>query len=164
MPRTLTVVPRWAGHATSDFYPWLHQERPVGFDTLQALEMPEPQQPRPGAWVAALTAAMGTAPGPGSVLMGHSVGCQAVLRYLEALPPGARVEGVVLVAAWWGVDKPWESLLAWTDRALDLARIRAAARCWRGPVESPNQASLVMFTIQAGRSAPSTACAGKMVS
>ena len=32
------------------------------------------------------------------------------------------------------------------------ARIRAAARCWRGPVELPNQASLVTFTSQAGRS------------
>ena len=41
------------------------------------------------------------------------------------------------------------------------ARSRAAARCCLGPVESPNQASLVMFTIHAGRSASSTTSAGK---
>ncbi len=44
------------------------------------------------------------------------------------------------------------------------ARIRAAAKCWRGPVEFPNQASLVTLTIQRGRSAASITSAGKIAS
>lgn len=127
MPRTLTIVPRWAGHADSDFYPWLIQERPSGFDTVRALELPEPKQPTPEAWVPALVQALGTTPAPGSVLMGHSVGCQALLRYLSALPPGSGVEGVVLVAGWWSVDAPWDSLRPWLDAPLDFARLRAVS-------------------------------------
>lgn len=128
MTRSLLLVPRWAGHADSDFYPWLLRERPVGFDTVRALEMPEPQQPRLDTWVPALTRELGTAPAPGTVLLGHSVGCQSVLRYLETLPPGSSVEGVLLVAGWWNVDKPWDSLRPWIDTPLDLARVRAASR------------------------------------
>lgn len=33
-------------------------------------------------------------------LIGHSVGCQAALRLLDALPPGRAIGGVVLVAGW----------------------------------------------------------------
>ncbi len=39
-----------------------------------------------------------------------------------------------------------------SGRPSSTARSRAAARCWRGPVELPNQASLVMLTSQSGRS------------
>jgi predicted alpha/beta hydrolase family esterase len=127
MTRTLTLVPRWAGHADSDFYPWLIRERPRGFDTVRALEMPEPHLPTPENWIPALTQALGAVPAPGSVLMGHSVGCQGLLRYLSALPPGASVEGVVLVAAWWTVDAPWDSLRPWLNVSLDLPRLRAVS-------------------------------------
>ncbi|HYO53803.1 RBBP9/YdeN family alpha/beta hydrolase [Archangium sp.] len=128
MTRTLTIVPRWAGHSDSDFYPWLIGERPSGFDAVRALEMPEPKQPTIAAWVSALTATVGTAPAPGTVLLGHSVGCQAVLRYLAALPAGSTVDGALLVAGWWSVDKPWDSLRPWMDTPVDLARVRAASR------------------------------------
>ena len=128
MTRTLTIVPRWAGHSGSDFYPWLIRERPPGFDAVRALDMPEPKQPTLGAWVPALTAALGTKPAPGTVLLGHSVGGQAVLRYLAELPAGSTVDGVLLVAGWWSVDKPWDSLRPWTDTPVDLERARAASR------------------------------------
>ena len=132
MNRTLTIVPRWAGNAASDFYPWLRRERPAGFDAVRALDMPSPQQPAPDTWVPALTEAMGPRPAPGTVLMGHSVGCQTVLRYLAALPEAPPtqgvLEGVVLVAAWWTVDKPWDSLRPWLEPSLDWTRVRATAR------------------------------------
>ncbi len=128
MTRTLTIVPRWAGHSDSDFYPWLMLERPSGFDTVRALDMPDPKQPTIDAWVSALTTAVSPSPASGTVLLGHSVGCQAVLRYLATLPPGCTVDGVLLVAGWWSVDKPWDSLRPWTDTPVDLARARAASR------------------------------------
>jgi len=131
MANTLTIVPRWAGHADSDYYPWLTarlREEPSGFAAVRALEMPDPKQPTIDAWVSALASAVGPTPAPGTVLLGHSVGCQAVLRYLATLPPGSTVDGVLLVAAWWSVDKPWDSLRPWMDTPVDFARARAASR------------------------------------
>jgi uncharacterized protein len=128
--KTLTVVPRWAGNPDSDFYPWLTaklREPPAPFASVRALAMPEPQRPTPAAWVSTLAEALGPTPAPGTVLLGHSVGCQALLRYLATLPPGSTVDGVLLVAGWWEVDAPWETLRPWLDTPGDLARIRAAA-------------------------------------
>lgn len=131
MTRTLTLVPRWAGTPESDFYPWLTaklREPPAPFSQVRTLAMPEPQRPTLAAWGAALTDALGPSPAPGTVLLGHSVGCQAVLRYLAALPPGSTVDGVLLVAGWWEVDAPWDTLRPWLETPLDAARARAAAR------------------------------------
>jgi serine hydrolase len=122
---------RWAGRPDTDFYSWLEaklREPPQGFSSVRTLDMPNPSQPTIDAWVGALAAAMSPAPAPSTVLMGHSVGCQAVIRYLATLPPSHVIDGALLVAGWWDVDKPWESLVPWVETPVDLARVRAAAR------------------------------------
>jgi len=48
--------------------------------------------------------------------------------------------------------------------ALTTARNRAAAKCWYGPEERPNQASLVALNIQSGRKRSSTTWPGKIIS
>jgi predicted alpha/beta hydrolase family esterase len=131
MDRPLFIVPRWAGRPDTDFYSWLEaqiREARQGISSVRTLDMPNPAQPTIEAWVGALGRAVGPTPAPSTVLMGHSVGCQTVLRYLATLPPGQAVDGVLLVAAWWDVDKPWESIVPWIETPLDLARVRAAAR------------------------------------
>ncbi|MFL5345598.1 MAG: RBBP9/YdeN family alpha/beta hydrolase [Hyalangium sp.] len=131
MNRSLVIVPRWAGRPDTDFYVWLEaklREAPQGFSSVRTLDMPNPAQPTIPGWVGALSAAVGPTPAPSTVLMGHSVGCQAVIRYLATLPPGHVIDGVLLVAAWWDVDKPWESLVPWVETPVDLERVRAAAR------------------------------------
>ncbi len=131
MSRSLLIVPRWAGKPDSDFYPWLEaqlRESPGAFSSVRTLDMPEPSVPTLEAWGGALAQAAGSAPAPATVLMGHSVGCQTVLRYLATLPPGQVIEGALLVAGWWDVDKPWDTLLPWIQTPVDLERVRAAAR------------------------------------
>ncbi|WP_224249990.1 RBBP9/YdeN family alpha/beta hydrolase [Hyalangium gracile] len=131
MEHSLYIVPRWAGRPDTDFYSWLEArllESPQGFSSVRALDMPNPSQPTIDAWVGTLAAAVGRTPSPSTVLMGHSVGCQTVIRYLATLPPGQVIDGVLLVAAWWDVDKPWESLVPWVETPVELERVRAAAR------------------------------------
>jgi hypothetical protein len=57
--------------------------------------------------------------------LGHSVGCQAVLRFLSTMPAGARTAGVLCVAGWWTVDAPWDTIRPWIDTPFDIARARA---------------------------------------
>jgi len=131
MDRPLFIVPRWAGRPDTDFYSWLEgqvREARQGITSVRTLDMPNPAQPTIEAWVGALSKAVGPTPEPGTLLMGHSVGCQTVIRYLATLPPGRVIDGVLLVAAWWDVDKPWESIVPWIETPVDLARVRAAAR------------------------------------
>ncbi len=131
MDRSLYIVPRWAGRPDTDYYSWLEaqvREARQGITSVRTLAMPNPSQPTIDAWVGVLDRTLGPAPAPSTILMGHSVGCQAVIRYLATLPPGQVIDGAMLVAAWWDVDKPWESIVPWIETPVDLARVRSAAR------------------------------------
>src|SRR5689334_6878541 len=96
----LLIVPRWAGTPANDFYPWLRAQlaaaHPQLFASVEALDMPEPGTPVVETWVDAIVRRIGTDATQVSrtVLLGHSVGCQAVLRAAAALPEGLHVHGV----------------------------------------------------------------------
>jgi uncharacterized protein len=131
MTRSLIMVPRWAGSPDTDFYPWLTRKLrapPAAFDDVCTLAMPTPSAPTIDGWVSTLASALGPSPSPSTVLLGHSVGCQAILRYLATLPEGHSVEGALLVAGWFEVDTPWDTLRPWLDTPMDLDRVRAALR------------------------------------
>jgi predicted alpha/beta hydrolase family esterase len=131
--RRLIVVHRWGGRPDDDFYPWLRRRlsrmRPAPFDEVRVPVMPNPDRPTIDEWVGALDDVIGR-PTPAlarTILLGHSVGAQAVLRWLAKLPAGASVEGALLVAGWFAVDEPWPEIVPWCETPLDLPRIRRAA-------------------------------------
>ena len=133
MSHRLVVVPRWGGGPASDWYPWLAAELdgldPPPFDTVEVAAMPDPDLPTVAAWVARVREALGEDAEAlrRTVVAGHSVGCQAVLRALAELPDAARVSGVLCVAGWFWVDEPWDTLRPWLETPLDLGRARRAA-------------------------------------
>lgn len=125
--KRLVIIPRWAGGPEKDFYPWLRrslaERSPLLFDEILSPEMPDPSTPTIAAWTSRIAEIVGDNPG-NTTLLGHSVGCQAVLRYLAELPRGAKVRGALLVAGWFGVDKPWETIRPWMDTPLDFTAVR----------------------------------------
>ena len=60
------------------------------------------------------------------VVLAHSVGVQATLHALAALPDGVAIAGLLAVAGWWHVDRPWPTIIPWQSTVPDLARVRAA--------------------------------------
>ena len=126
----LCIIPRWGGGPDSDHYPWLRRELTARgrFAEILSPEMPTPGEPTVTAWPARIAEVLGHDPDAlaRTVLLGHSVGCQAVLRFLATLPAGTHVAGALLLAAWFWVDNPWPSLVPWTETPLDLAAARAA--------------------------------------
>ena len=133
MNQRLLLIPRWGGTPTSDWYPWAraelnaHPEKPFG--RLEVASMPQPDSPTIPAWVGRVRELLGEDLEElgRTVVLGHSVGCQALLRALAELPGGARVAGTMCVAGWFWTDDPWESLLPWIETPLDLERARTAS-------------------------------------
>jgi len=126
----LVVVPRWSGKPDSDFYPWLTRtlaDEPR-FAEVVVCDLPEPGTPRLSTWPPGVRAALGEDREllARTLVLGHSVGCQAALHALAGLPEGARVAGMLAVAGWWTVDKPWPTILPWQDNLANFACVRAA--------------------------------------
>lgn len=125
MIRRVGIVPRWAGRPDSDWYPWLSATLGEWNVEAGAIALPDPHAPEIGAWVAGISAAVGDAPEQ-TLLVGHSVGCQAVLRYAATLAPGRRLGGAVLVAGWWWVNVDWVALRPWLNEPYDVEAARQA--------------------------------------
>lgn len=139
----IAIMPRWSGHGDSDWYPWFrariaeHPKLPV-----QMLALDQPSAPTIDGCVASLTAALGDDPRAleRTLLIGHSVGCQALLHYLAALPsdaPGGPAH-LMCVAAWWAVDAPWETIRPWIETPHQLERLRARTQAGVSVVLSDN--------------------------
>lgn len=126
----LCIVPRWSGNQDSDCYPWLRARPEIRarYDEVLGPMIDDPGTPTIEAWLDSLGRALADEDLSQVHLMGHSVGCQAVLRYLATLPAGAAgPAGVLCVAGWWDVDNAWGSLRPWVDTPFDMARARAAS-------------------------------------
>jgi predicted alpha/beta hydrolase family esterase len=112
------IVHRWGGDSESDWIPWLKEELVKRGADVIAPDMPNTNTPKIEEWVPFLAGLIGEA-NRDLFLVGHSIGCQAILRYLETLPEGAKIGGAVFVAGWTEltglsdeervVAQPWES-------------------------------------------------------
>lgn len=97
------MVHGWGGSPNEPMLVWLKAEVEKKGFTVMAPAMPHPQEPTIKDWVAKLSEVVG-APDTGTFFIGHSVGCQTVLRYLETLPENTKVGGAVFIAPWMELD------------------------------------------------------------
>jgi uncharacterized protein len=124
------IVPRWSGGPSSDWYPWLKQRLyAVGIKEVVAVDMPRPNEPILEQWVNHLHALLGDEATEieRTLLIGHSVGCQAVVRTLARLSEEHSVAGILCVAGWLTVDAPWPSMRPWLETPIDFVNARRAA-------------------------------------
>lgn len=93
------IVHGWDGKSDQHWLPWLKNELESRGFLVSVPEMPESENPKKNVWVKHLADLVKT-PDRDTYFVGHSIGCKAVLRYLETLMPGEKVGGAVLVAGW----------------------------------------------------------------
>ncbi len=80
---------------TMKWYPWfIESMREIGIDCI-APALPNTADPLLSEWVASINAIQ---PTEESVLIGHSRGGVAILRWLETLAEGRKVKAVILIA------------------------------------------------------------------
>lgn len=97
MTKRAVLVHGWEGTPEGGWRPWLKTElENRGFEVL-APTMPETDTPTLEKWLPHLQEVAGQ-PDDQTYLVGHSLGCITILRYIEALAEGEQVGGTVLVA------------------------------------------------------------------
>ncbi len=129
--KTAIIVHGWDGTPQEGWFPWLKKELEARGFEVRVPQLPDQANPRIYNWVPALAAAVGT-PTEQTYLIGHSMGCQTIARYLESLPEGQKIGGVVFVAGFFkhltGLeDDPavQETDKHWLETPLDLVKVRS---------------------------------------
>jgi len=99
MNKRVIMVHGWGGSPESDFLPWAKEElEKRGYEVLIP-SMPDTDYPKIEIWVPYLKEVVGEIQ-ESDILIGHSIGCQTILRYLENLKDDQKSDKVILVAPW----------------------------------------------------------------
>lgn len=93
------IVHGWDGFPENHWFPWLKKKlEEINFQVIIP-QMLEPGTPKIETWVSSLKKITGKAD-QDTFFVGHSIGCQTILRYLEKLQPNIKIGGILLVAGW----------------------------------------------------------------
>src|SRR4051812_971602 len=98
MPQHAFIIHGYQSHPKEAWLPWLKDELEKRGYIVSLPAMPNPNRPVISEWIGFIAKLIGE-PDKTTTVIGHSLGCQAVLRYLETLGgAGKSVAKTVLVA------------------------------------------------------------------
>jgi len=137
MPERAFIIHGYLGYPDEAWQPWLKAELERRGYEVALPEMPHPDRPVISEWIGFIAKLVGR-PDEKTVMIGHSIGAQAVLRYLETLGGTGRSVGkTVLIASNFpggmspeaaderaGGDRP---LVPWLTTGVDPNKVRIAA-------------------------------------
>ncbi len=127
MHKRVSIIHGWGGNPNEHWLPWLKNElTKKGFE-VTVPQMPNTDTPVIAQWVGHLSQLVGELDGQ-TYFIGHSVGCQTIMRYLET-QAGKRAGGCVFVAGWFKLqnleDEDEERIAEpWQRDDIDYAKVR----------------------------------------
>jgi predicted alpha/beta hydrolase family esterase len=129
MAKRAIIVHGWAGNPQEGWFPWLKAKLIERGFAVQVPQMPDAEIPKIEPWVAHLKDTVGL-PTVDTILIGHSIGCQTIIRYLETLAADEQVGPCFLVAPFLelleiGEDEEHAIAEPWLTTPLDYKKIQA---------------------------------------
>jgi uncharacterized protein len=122
------IIHGWAGTPEGGWLGWLKVElSQKGYEVI-APQMPNAETPKIDEWIPFLSELVGE-PQKGDFFVGHSIGCQTIIRYLESIAP-KKIAGAAYVAGWFtlkGLEGPDEEKLAspWVTLSIDFEKVKS---------------------------------------
>ena len=129
MSKRVFIVHGWEGFPEECWFPWLKKKlEEKGIEAIVPA-MPDPGAPKIETWVAQLEDAV-AAPDEETYFVGHSIGVQTILRYLESI--NARVGGLVAVAGFFTLtddafddEEDIKTAKPWLVTPIDFEKVKA---------------------------------------
>lgn len=128
--KKIIIVHGWSGASGKDWLPWLKSELEKKGHEVLVPDMPDPDEPVIEKWVAHLSETIGSTGSDGNTyFVGHSMGCQTILRYLERLPAETKTGGAVFVAGWFNLENLEDDEVRalakpWLETPINLAKVK----------------------------------------
>lgn len=130
MKKRVFIIHGWDGHPKEGWFPWLKKELEKKGFAVSVPQMPDAGSPRISNWVPKVKEIVGT-PDKDTYLVGHSMGCQTIARYLESLPESKKIGGAVFVAGFFkrltniGADPEEQEIVKhWLQTPLNLEKVK----------------------------------------
>ena len=128
MTKRAFIIHGWDGCPDEGWFPWLKIELEKNGFQVHAPAMPESAEPKIEAWVSHLSKIVGDVD-ENTYFVGHSIGCQTILRFLESLPADKKVGGAAFVAGWFTLmtlktDEEKEIAKPWLETPIDFDKAK----------------------------------------
>ena len=125
------IVHGWGGSPEGDWIPWLADQLKSKDYDVKTPEMPDTENPKINPWVNKLQEVVGE-PRADDILIGHSIGCQTILRFLETLESDSKIDKVIFAAPWVKLanlsgEDEWEIAKPWLETPIDFNKVKTKA-------------------------------------
>jgi hypothetical protein len=97
MEKRVFVVHAWGYSPKNNWYPWIKKELESKGFIVDVPLMPDTESPKIETWVPYLSKVANKID-QNTFFIGHSVGCQTIIRYLERLSPDQQIGGAIFIA------------------------------------------------------------------
>lgn len=127
MDKKVFIIHGWSGNPEEGWFPWLKNELEKKGYRVEVPHMPNADEPNIERWVSYLKEIV--IPDENTYFIGHSIGCQTIIRYLESLDINIRIAGAVFVAGFFeltGLETDQERVIAkpWLETSIDTQKVK----------------------------------------
>ena len=122
------LIHGWGGSSEEGWFDWLKEEFSKCSIKVYAFDMPNTDNPKIEKWVKYLEENIKDVDEQ-TYFIGHSIGCQTIMRYLEKLHKHKKIAGCVFVAPWFDLilsahdSEELKIAHPWINTKIDFGRI-----------------------------------------
>lgn len=128
--KKIYIVHCWDGTKEDGWYPWLDEKITNNDNKVIRFDMPNTATPKIEEWVAELDKQVDKLD-ENTYFVGHSIGCQTIMRYLENKNID-RIGGILFVAPWLDLlpeavsdEDSYSTAQPWLNTPIDFEKIKS---------------------------------------
>jgi hypothetical protein len=126
MKKKIYMIHGWGGSSKDNWFPWLKKELEKKNVDVEVFDMPNSKRPKIEEWVKYLEENVKDID-EHTYFIGHSIGCQTILRFLEKLHKHKKIGGCIFVAGFFDLislePEEFEIAHPWITSPIDTSRI-----------------------------------------
>ena len=134
MVKRVFIIHGWDFNPEMHWYPWLKEElESNGFEVIVS-EMPNTSEPDIVEWTEHLGEVVGKIR-EDDLFIGHSIGGQTIMRYLQDQPENTKIGGCIIVAGWIKLDNLEDESVEdiarpWLEKPINFEKIKNFTSNW----------------------------------